>query len=84
MNLAKTDLPTEVVSKLRGLNIRDVETFLSMTAAPAGLVAMARVLERSEEDVRCLSRRLRDDYPEITVSAAGGKEYAMGHVPPHD
>jgi hypothetical protein len=82
MNLAKTDLPKEVVSKLRGLNIRDVEALLSLTATPAGLVAIARVLGRSQEDVGAMARRLQDEYPDIAVSPAGGEAYSMGHVPP--
>lgn len=81
MNLARTELPEEIVATLRGLNIRDVETLLSMIASPAGLVAIARVLNRSEEEVRTLERRLAQSYPEIEVVPAGGDRYPLGHVP---
>jgi hypothetical protein len=81
MNLAKTELPEDVVAVLRGLNIRDVETLLSLTATPAGLVAIARVLNRSEDDVRSLGRHLSESHPEIEVVPAGGERYRMGHLP---
>jgi hypothetical protein len=81
MNLAGTELPEEIVATLRGLNIRDVETLLSMIASPAGLMAIARVLNRSEEEVRLLERRLAESFPEIEVVPAGGDRYPMGHVP---
>jgi hypothetical protein len=82
MNLAKTDLPREVVSTLRRLNIREVETLLSMTATPRGLIAIAKALAQSEEEVRSLSRRLQHEHPEIEVLPAGGEAYPMGHLPP--
>lgn len=81
MNLAKTELPEDVVAVLRGLNIRDVETLLSLTATPAGLVAIARVLKLSEDDLRSLERRLAACHPEIEIVPAGGERYRMGHLP---
>ena len=82
MNLARTELPEEIVTTLRGLNIRDVETLLSMTATPAGLTAIARILNRSEDEVRSLERRLAQSHPEIEVVPADGDRYPLGHVPP--
>lgn len=82
MNLAKTDMPPEFVSKLRRLNIREVETLLSMTATATGLMAIARVLNQSEADVRSLARRLAEDHPGIPVVPVLGELHAMGHRPP--
>jgi len=82
MNLAKAGLPSEFVSRLRRLNIRDVETLLSMTATNAGLVAIARVLGQPEEDVRTMTGRLARDNPGIHIVSPEGVFHAMGHVPP--
>lgn len=82
MNLTKTDLSADIVAKLRQLNIRDVETLLSMVAVPTGLMAIARVLKLSEDAVRNLASRLRSQHQDLEVTAATGPFHAMGHRPP--
>jgi len=83
MNLARTDLPTDVVTTLRESNIREVESLLSMTATPRGLSAVSRALTTSVEDVQKMSAKLRSQYPGLEVTpASADRPYAMGHRAP--
>ena len=84
MNLSKTDLPASVITTLRGMNVREVESLLSMLATPHGLTAIARVLKMPIDAVQKLAPGLHSRYPEIevTVASPGSTPYAMGHHPP--
>jgi hypothetical protein len=59
MNLIETDLPANIVTTLRKSNIREVESLLSLTATPQGLIAISRVLKMSVEAVQEMSAQLR-------------------------
>lgn len=80
MNLIETDLPTNIVTTLRKSNIREVESLLSMTATPQGLIGISRVLKMSVEAVQKMSAELRMQYPDLEVApASAAHPYAMGH-----
>jgi hypothetical protein len=80
MNLIETDLPANIVTTLRKSNIREVESLLSLTATPQGLIAISRVLKMSVEAVQEMSAKLRSQYPDLEVSPASTVHpYAMGH-----
>lgn len=80
MNLAKTNLPLNVVVTLREFNIREVEALLSMVATPTGLLGIARVLGMPVEAVRELALELRAASP--PAAPAYGPFHPMGHHPP--
>jgi len=83
MNLIKTDLPTDIVTTLRESNIREVESLLSVTATPQGLIAISRVLKMSVEAVQKMSAKLRSQYPDLEVTPASAVHpYAMGYRAP--
>jgi hypothetical protein len=82
MKLSRTDLSPEILAELQKLNVRDVETLLSMLAVPTGLIAIARVLKMSEDGLRHLAARLRSQNPDLDITAASGPFHPMGHRVP--
>jgi len=83
MNLSKTNLPADIVTALRRLNIREVESLLSMVATPSGSLALARVLGMSVQAIQDLAEQLKSAFPAIeVVPATAGTIHAMGHIPP--
>jgi hypothetical protein len=82
MKLSNTDLSPEIVAELQKLNVRAVESLLSMLAVPTGLAAIARVLKMPEDGVRHLAATLRSQYPDLEVTAASGPFHPMGHRAP--
>ncbi len=79
MNLKNADLPPEAIEALRKLNVRDVETLLSMLAVPTGEAGIAKVLGLSLEAVRKLGSRLHAQFPDVVVDPVSGSFYPMGH-----
>jgi hypothetical protein len=67
---------------LRGFNIRDVETLLSMLAVPTGEAAVAKVLGLSLDAVRKMASRLRAQFPDLELEPVSDTFYPMGHRPP--
>src|SRR5579883_3100822 len=63
MNLSKTNLPADIVTALRRLNIREVESLLSMVATPSGSLALARVLGMSVQAIQDLAEQLKSAFP---------------------
>lgn len=83
MNLSKTNLPPDVVAALRRLNIREVESLLSIVATPTGALAIARVLGMSVQALEDIAEQLKAAFPGIeVVPATAGPIHAMGHIPP--
>lgn len=83
MNLAQTDLPLDMVAKLRDYNIRDVETFLSMIDSPTGLIAISRLLKLSIQQISEMSETLKTLNPELVVeNASASPRFPMGYRAP--
>jgi hypothetical protein len=82
MYLTKTDLPAEMVEKLRAFNVREVEPLLSMLATPTGLTAVAGVLRISLDSTKELATKLQRKYGDKNVEPAIGPFHPMGHRAP--
>lgn len=82
MNLTKTDLPNDVIETLRDLNIREVESLLSMLASPSGLLAIAQVLKMPVEGARELKTKLHNSFPDLETVPSAREFHPMGHIPP--
>jgi len=82
MNLLATTLPEPFVQTLRGLNIRELEAFLSIAETPRGLVAMSRALSLPTSELLAWVERLKHEHPEVDFTPAGGPLYPMGHAVP--
>jgi hypothetical protein len=83
LNLVNTILPTPIVAKLRQLNIREVETLLSIIATPTGLLSIAQVLGISSEKLKTLAAQMSEQNLELAnVKATTGPFHPMGHRPP--
>ena len=80
MKLRETTLSRANVDNLLLLNIRDVETLISIAATPKGLAAVSKVLGITPDRLLNLVSELKSHNPALQeVEAAGGPLKAMGH-----